>query len=347
MDPIQPNQNRYQRQILLPQIGAEGQARLGRARAMILGCGALGTVMAEALVRAGLGFLRIVDRDLIELNNLQRQVLFDEEDARQSLPKSIAAAKRLRQINSTVTVDPLVLDVHSGNIEELLDVDLILDGTDNAETRYLLNDAAIKHARPWVYGACVGTEGRVLAIIPGKTACLRCIFPDAPVPGQLPTCDTAGVLSPVAGVVASLQAVIAIKILSGNVSAVAEELISLDLWTGRLRSISTAQSRRPDCPCCGLKRFEFLDRRDAADSVSLCGRRAVQIRPSRRAFSFEQAAARLEAVGRVEKTPYFTRCALADPQGVLLTVFPDGRIIVGGVDDVSQARSIAARFVGN
>lgn len=347
MDPIKPSQNRYQRQILLPQIGAEGQERLGRARAMIIGCGALGTVMAETLVRAGLGFLRIADRDLVELNNLQRQVLFDEEDARQSLPKAIAAAKRLRLINSSVAVEPQVIDVHSGNIEELLDVDLILDGTDNAETRYLLNDAAVKHAKPWVYGACVGTEGRVLPIIPGMTACLRCIFPDAPLPGQLPTCDTAGVLGPVASVVASLQAMIAIKIFSGNVTAVTEELVSLDLWTGRLRSVSTSQSRRADCPCCGQNRFEFLDRRDAGDSVSLCGRRAVQIRPSRQAFSFEQVAARLETVARVERTAYFARCALVNPEGVSLTVFPDGRIIISGVEDISQARSIAARYVGN
>ncbi len=354
MDENQANQNRYQRQVLLPQIGTAGQAVLGRSRVLVLGCGALGTVISEQLVRAGVGLVRIADRDLVELNNLQRQVLFDEEDANQSFPKAIAAAKRLRRVNSSVTIEPLVLDVHAGNIEELLDVDLVMDGTDNAETRYLLNDACVKHGRPWIYGACVGTEGRVMAVVPGKTACLRCVFPEAPGAGELPTCDTVGVLGAIAGAVASIQAATAIRILVDPKEAfvlpspgVPEEglLTAIDLWSGRFKTVAT--QRRQDCPCCTKKQFEFLDRRDGDGAVSLCGRRAVQIRPTGRKFDFGNVVARLEMVGQVQKTAYFARCALSDPQGISLTIFPDGRIIVNGFDDMNRAKSIAARYVGN
>ncbi len=214
-------QDRYHRQQLLPRMGAEGQSKLAASRILLIGCGALGTVIAEQLVRAGIGFLRICDRDLVELTNLQRQVLFDERDARDELPKAIAAARRLHEVNSTVPIDARVVDVHRGNLEALIGegtgrVHLILDGTDNVQTRYLVNDAAVKLGIPWVYGACVGTEGRVMGIVPDGTPCLRCIFNDPPLPGELATCDTAGVLASAASLVASLQAVTAMKILLGE-----------------------------------------------------------------------------------------------------------------------------------
>ena len=262
--------DRYHRQTLLPQIGRAGQERLARARVLLIGCGALGTVIAEQMARAGVGFLRICDRDLVETTNLQRQVLFDEADAAAGRPKAVAAAERLGKINSTITVEPHVVDVHSGNIESLMDgVDLVMDGTDNVETRYLVNDAAVKRGVPWVYGACVGTGGRAMGVVPAPVesqeapraagagaagACLRCVFPEPPGPGELATCDTSGVLAAAAGVVASLQVVEAMKILLGDAGA-ARELVTIDLWPLRIKTIATADARRGDCPTCGQRRF--------------------------------------------------------------------------------------------
>lgn len=347
------NANRYHRQVLLPQIGAGGQERLSRARVLLVGCGALGSVIAEQLVRAGIGFLRLVDRDVVELSNLQRQVLFDEEDARQGLPKAVAAANRLGRINSAVSVDAIVADVHSGNIESLAGlerderVNLILDGTDNVETRYLINDVSVKHHVPWVYGACVGTEGRVMTILPGQTPCLRCVFEEPPAPGELPGCDTAGVLGPVASMVASMQAVAGMKVLIGAADASEEKLISLDAWRGRYRSSETSGARRDDCPCCAMGRFVFLDARPAHGTTSLCGRHAVQVRPAKdRPVDVEQVFQRLDAVGTVERTPYLIRCRLFDPPGLNLTLFQDGRAIIQGTTDVDRARSLYARFIG-
>jgi molybdopterin/thiamine biosynthesis adenylyltransferase len=216
---------------------------------MIVGCGALGTVIAEYLVRAGVGTTRIIDRDVVELSNLQRQTLFDESDAADGVPKAIAASQRLLKINSTVNVEAHVADFHSGNADEFIDdVSLMLDGTDNVETRYLINDLAVKQGIPWVYGACVGTEGRMMTIRPGQTACLRCVFREPPGVGELPSCDTAGVLGPVAGIIASLQAVAAIKLLSGNAEAVGEQMIVVDACTNRIRVIDTKDAKRADCP---------------------------------------------------------------------------------------------------
>jgi adenylyltransferase/sulfurtransferase len=353
MDIDGSDQNRYHRQMLLPQLGQQGQRRLASGRVLLVGCGALGTIMAEQLARAGVGFLRIADRDVVELSNLQRQVLFDEQDAREGLPKAVAAANRLRRINSSVTIDAQVVDVHAGNIEQLVGgdsqspVDLILDGTDNVETRYLINDVAVKRGIPWVYGAAVGSEGRVMSVLPGKTACLRCVFADPPGPGQLATCDSAGVLGPAVGVVASLQACIAIKILSGNDDAVGEQMTVIDLWNNRLHTVSLAGARCDDCLTCGARRFEFLDQKRGSAAASLCGRNAVQIRPmSRDGVDLPRLAARLETAGTVQPTPYFVRCTLAEFAGISLTVFPDGRVIVHGTGDVARARSISARFVG-
>jgi molybdopterin-synthase adenylyltransferase len=344
--------SRYHRQTLLPEIGDAGQRRLAASRVLLVGCGALGTVIADQLVRAGVGWLRICDRDIVETTNLQRQVLFDESDAAAELPKAIAAAQRLGRVNSAVTVDARVVDVDTGNVEELAGVagagsraDLLLDGTDNVETRYLLNDIAVKHGLPWVYGACVGTTGRVMAIRPGVTPCLRCLFPEAAGPGELPTCDTAGVLGPAAAVVASLQSIAAIKLLVGDTTALAEELLTLDVWANRIKSVSTRDARRDDCPTCGRRQFEFLER-DASSATSLCGRDAIQVRPSnpRARLDGKTVAARLTGVAQVEVTPHFTRARL--PEGIGLTVFPDGRAIVNGTTDPARARAIYARYVG-
>jgi adenylyltransferase/sulfurtransferase len=239
--------DRYHRQTLLRQIGREGQKKLASSRALLVGCGALGTVLAEQLVRAGVGTIRIIDRDVVELTNLQRQTLFDESDAAEGVPKAIAAERRLGAINSAVRIEPIVADFHAGNAEELAGrPDVILDGTDNAETRYLINDLAVKHGITWVYGACVGTEGRVMTVRPGDGPCLRCLFPEPPTAGELPTCDTAGVLGPLAGIVASLQAVAAIKLLSGNAAALGREMTAIDVWSNRIRSIDTTDARRSD-----------------------------------------------------------------------------------------------------
>ncbi len=342
-----PPSDRYHRQTLLPQIGQRGQDRLRASRVLLVGCGALGNVVAEQLARAGVGAIRIADRDVVELTNLQRQVLFDESDAREGLPKAVAAAQRLRKINSDVTVEPVVTDVDGQNVEELVDgSQLVIDGTDNVETRYLINDASVKHAIPWVHGACVGTEGRVLAIRPRHGPCLRCIFPNPPGPGELPTCDTAGVLGPVAAVVGALQAVAAIKILSGNADAVAHEMLTFDLWANRIKTIDTTGAKRTDCVTCGRRRFEFLERSSRDTTTRLCGRNAVQVRPARsiNGFNLDRLAAKLAPGAQVKQTEHLVRATLDG--GIELTAFADGRVIVHGTGDAIRARSIYARYVG-
>ncbi len=340
--------DRYHRQTLLPFVGPAGQQRLGDARVLLIGCGALGGVIAEQLVRAGVGQLTVVDRDVVEWTNLQRQVLYDEADARDGTPKAIAAGRRLSAINSTVALRPLIVDVHAGNIDGLVGegVDLILDGTDNVETRYLVNDLAVKRDIPWVYGACVGTDGRVMTIRPGITPCLRCVFPAPPLAGELPTCDTAGVLGPAAGVVASLQAIAAIKILSGHPESTDTGLLSLDLWTGRWRSIDTS-GPRPDCECCGRRNFEYLDRIPETSIASLCGRNAVQVRPAKSSqIDLEHLARTLSTVGRIEHSAFLLRCHLTEETGVMLTVFSDARCIVSGTTEIARARSLVNRYIG-
>jgi len=348
--------NRYHRQTLLPQIGPEGQARLATARVLIVGCGALGSVLADQLVRAGIGHTRLVDRDVVELTNLQRQVLFDEADARDGTPKAIAAARRLGAVNSSVVIEPIVADIHAGNVEELAGAgdspaawkaDLILDGTDNVETRYLLNDVSVKHAIPWVYGACVGTEGRVMFVRPGHGPCLRCIFPEPPGPGDLPTCDTAGVLGAASAVVASLQVTAAIRALVTLGDDQRNVLLSLDVWTNRFRQTSLVDARREDCPACGLHEFEFLNNPASNQTLSLCGRDAMQIRPSTRNFDFDSVANRLEKSGSVESTPFLLRFRAHEPGEWRLTLFRDGRAILHGVRDPVQARGIYAKWIGS
>ncbi|HTW95799.1 MAG TPA: ThiF family adenylyltransferase [Tepidisphaeraceae bacterium] len=340
---------RYHRQTLLPQIGPAGQTQLGTSRALLIGAGALGSVMAEQLARAGLGFLRLVDRDIVEWTNLQRQVLFAESDAQKAIAKAEAAARRLGEINSSVEVEPIAADVWAGNIEELAaGCDLILDGTDNVQTRYLINDASVKTGIPWIHGACVAAEGRMMAIIPGKTACLRCVYPTPPAAAELPTCDTAGVLAPAAAIVASLQVVAAIKILTGQYGALRHELIAIDAWSPRFRPVPLAGAKREDCPCCGRRQFELLKTSAAESAVSLCGRNAVQIRPAAQwqAAQFDAASSRLQSCGDFEQGKFFARCRLSDPRGLTLTLFRDGRLMVDGTTDHGRAKSICSRFIG-
>lgn len=339
--------NRYDRQARFAPLGEEGQRRLAAGRALVCGCGALGSVVAETLVRAGVGLVRIVDRDFLELNNLQRQVLFDEQDVADGLPKAIAAANKLRRINSEITVESVVADVTHRNIAELAgDVELIVDGTDNFAARFLLNDFAVKHGQPWIYGGCIGAEGQTMTILPGETACLACLMADVPPPGATLTCDTAGVLAPIVGVIASIEAAEALKILSGHRAAVSRRLTIVDLWENQIRRVDLARLRESgDCRVCQQGEFVWLSGERGSASAVLCGRNAVQISAAvdGAAVSLEELAARLAGVGRVERNEFLLRLAV---DGYLLTVFPDGRTIVGGTDDVATARTVHARYVG-
>ncbi len=268
---------RYSRQILLSEIGREGQESLLSSTVAIIGCGALGTVIASSLVRAGVGRVKIVDRDYIELNNLQRQILFDEEDIARELPKAVAAAERLRKVNSQVEIEPIVADVNPGNVEEIIgDVDLVLDGTDNFETRFLVNDACVKHSIPWVYGAVIVTYGMTMVIIPHRTPCFRCFLAEMPAPGSTPTCDMAGVLGPAVNIVASLEVTEALKLLIGKEEALHGQLIYVDAWTGTLERLEL-EKRDDLCPACDLGQFEFLEASVGSYLTSLCGREAVQV----------------------------------------------------------------------
>jgi adenylyltransferase/sulfurtransferase len=338
--------DRYVRQIRYAPLGEEGQRRLLAGRALICGCGALGSVIANTLARSGVGYLRIVDRDFLEMNNLQRQVLFDEEDVAAGLPKAIAAAAKLQKINSHIAIEPLVTDVDHTNVRELTDgIDIILDGTDNFETRMLLNDVALERGIPWVYGGCLGADGQTMTILPGETACLRCLMHDTPPPGTTPTCDTAGILAPIVNIIASLQANEAIKILSGNRQAISRSLTVIDIWDNRIRQINMDALRAGDlCPACGKREFPWLSGQRASHSAILCGRNAVQLSPQRgAAVSLAALAEKLRGVGRVTENRYLVRVSIDD---YLLTIFPDGRAIIGGTDDIAAARGLYAKYIG-
>jgi molybdopterin/thiamine biosynthesis adenylyltransferase len=339
-----PNLDRYVRQLRYAPLGEEGQRRLMAGRALVCGCGALGSMIAALLARAGVGKLRIVDRDFLELNNLQRQMLYDEVDVAAGLPKAIAAAENLRRVNSTIEIEPVVADVTAANVLELCrDIDVVVDGTDNFETRFLVNEAALRLGLPWVYGGAVGASGQSMTIIPGETPCLRCLVPEAPPPGTLPTCDTAGVLGPIIGVVASIQAGEAIKILSGNQAAVSRSLTVIDLWDNRIRQMGLDRLREQGCPTCRGGEYPWLTGQRGSQTAILCGRNAVQIHPAGGRISLEALADKLDGVGRVTRNAYLLRVAIDD---YLLTIFPDGRAIIGGTDDIATARTIYAKYVG-
>ncbi len=338
---------RYSRQMRFPGVGEDGQRRLLNSHVTLCGCGALGTVLANALVRGGVGHLRLVDRDFIETNNLQRQVLFDEHDVAENLPKAEAAARKLAAINSSVFVEPVVTDIDRTNILELVsDADLILDGTDNFEIRYLINDDSVKLGKPWVYGGCIGSHGQTMTILPGETPCLRCVFEAAPAPGETGTCETAGVLSPIVNIVASYQAAEAFKILTGRRERVNRELIYVDVWENLQRRIKIAPLLGTvDCPCCQRRRFEWLEGEQGSHTTSLCGRNAVQVthRTATR-LNFEALARHLEMLGEVSYNRFLLKF---DVEGYQFTVFPDGRAIIKGTNDVDKARTLYAKYIGH
>jgi molybdopterin/thiamine biosynthesis adenylyltransferase len=335
---------RYSRQELFAGLGPQGQARLGASRVVVVGVGALGSALAEMMARAGVGALRVVDRDFVEPSNLQRQSLFDEEDAARALPKAVAAAARLGRINSEVEVDGRVADLAADTAPALLEgADLVLDGTDNFETRFVLNDLCVRDGRPWVYGACVGAYGLALAVRPGTTPCLRCLLQERPEPGSGPTCDTAGVVAPIVHVIAGIQAAEALKLLAGRTEDLLPGLVTVDLWQGRFDVLDLARTA-PSCPACTERRFEFLEA-PAVGAATLCGRDAVQLRaPAGTRLDLRALAARLGAVGEVAANDHLVRLRAPEAE---LVVFGDGRAIVKGVAEPAAARSIYARYVGS
>lgn len=361
---------RYHRQMLLPGFGEAGQRRLLNAKVLVVGCGALGTVIANMLARAGVGHLVIVDRDFIEITNLQRQVLFDESDVADAIPKAEAAKRKIAKINSQVKVEAIVDDVNHTNIEKLATglpgvgrVDLIMDGVDNFETRYLANDVAVKHGIPYVYGGAVGTVGASYAILPhtpggdtpwekaGKaTPCLRCIFEQAPPPGVNPTCDTAGVIGPAVSIVANYQVAEALKILTGNLDVVSPTMLNLDLWANTIKQFKVARAYDVgDCECCKKRNFEFLDGKFGSSTTTLCGRNAVQLsqKSNGQKMDFAEIARRLESHGKVTANKFMLRADITDNgEPYELTLFSDGRAIVKGTKHANVAKSIYAKYVG-
>ncbi|MFZ0201750.1 MAG: ThiF family adenylyltransferase [Candidatus Sulfotelmatobacter sp.] len=337
-------EERYSRQILFRGIGEEGQRRLGAGRVAIVGCGATGSALASLLARAGVGTLRIIDRDYVEPSNLQRQSLFDEKDAAESLPKAIAAARKISAFNSAIVVETQVEDLVPGNIHALLEeMDVILDGTDNFETRYLVNDFAVEASRPWIYSAAVGSYGVTLNVLPGKTACLACIFPDSP-RGMVETCETSGILNTAVNVVASVAASEAIKMLVGGeaLRKLRTTLWSMDVWTNEQAEIAASRPRA-GCRACGERNFVHLAG-EGRPHITMCGRNSVQIHEQARPIDFAEMQRRLEKLGVVRHNEFVLKF-WHDPYE--MTLFPDGRAIIKGTTDTGVARSLYARYVGS
>ena len=330
---------RYSRQILFPGIGAEGQERLNAAKVTIVGCGAIGAALSGLLARAGVGHIRIIDRDFVEPSNLQRQILFDEEDALQSTPKAVAAARKISQFNSTVRVEAEVADLTPQTIQLLDEAQLILDATDNFETRYLINDYAVKAGISWIYAAAVGAYGTTMNIVPGETACLACIFP-APPQGTVETCDTAGVLGPVVNLIASIEAIEALKLLTGARDKFRRTLLSFDLWNNDQSEIIA--KRRSDCEVCGKRQFRYLAG-EGRPTITLCGRNSVQIHERHRPVDFAEMSTRLAPHGRVKYNEMVLKFWRDSYE---MTLFLDGRAIIKGTTDPAVARTLYARFVG-
>jgi molybdopterin-synthase adenylyltransferase len=335
-------EERYSRQVLFQGIGLEGQRKLAAARVGLVGCGATGSALASLLARAGVGHIRVIDRDYVEPSNLQRQSLFDESDAAQSLPKAIAAVRKISAFNSHIVVEPKVADLVPANIEALLDgVQLILDGTDNFETRYLLNDFAVKDSVPWIYTAAVGSYGVTLNVLPGKTACLACVFPEPP-KGTFETCETAGILNSAVNLAASISATEAIKMLVGADTQVRRTLLSFDLWNNQRAEIN-AEHPRTGCRSCGQREFIHLVG-EGRPHITLCGRNSVQIHERHRPVDFSEVSVRLKPHGMVRHNDFVLKFW---PEPYELTLFPDGRAIIKGTTDTAVARSLYARYVGS
>ncbi len=337
-----PSSERYSRQILFPPIGEAGQAQLAKTRIALVGCGATGSALASLLSRAGIGYLRLIDRDYVEPSNLQRQVLFDEADAAASLPKAIAAARKIAAFNSEIAVDPHADDLTPDNVEDLLgEVDIILDGTDNFETRYLINDYAVSKNLPWIYAAGVASYAVTMTILPGETACLACIFPDSP-RGLVETCDTSGILNSAVNFVASVAATEAMKLAVGARDKLRRTLLSYDVWTNDYASVKTHKPRA-DCRCCQQHDFVHLAG-EGRPHISMCGRNSVQIHERQRPIDFADMTKRLAPHGTVKHTEFLLKF-WHDPYE--MTLFPDGRAIIKGTTDTAIARSLYARYVGS
>ena len=335
------NREKYSRQILFPPIGADGQEKLLESKVMILGCGALGTAQASALARAGVGTLRLVDRDFVEESNLQRQILYDEADARERMPKAIAAARKLKQINSEINVEGVVEDVDNRNIEKLVSgFQVILDATDNFEARYLLNEVSVKLGLPWVYGAVVASYGMTMTVLPGSTACLACLFPSPP-EGAYDTCDTVGVIGPAVAWVAAIQVTEALKILLGRHQELHGAMLAYDIWKNQSQEVRP--TRDPQCRVCGAREFAYLSR-TGPTHTSLCGRDSVQIHAAgSRQLDLPELKARLEQLGRVRANEFLLIFSVGTYE---LTIFSDGRAIVKGTRDPAVARSLYAKYIG-
>ncbi len=338
--------DRYSRQILFSPIGEAGQKRLAESKVTLIGCGALGAYLAEMIVRAGVGCLTIVDRDFIELNNLQRQTLFDEEDIAQNLPKAEAAARKLRLINSQVGIIPFVADANHESIGHFItQADLILDGTDNLQTRFLINDVALQRGIPWIYGACLAASGMALVVLPEGKPCLRCLFDGPPAPGEVETCETAGILAPTVARVAAFQTAEALKILTGNLEALNRNFYTFDLWQNRTHEMAV-DNLRDGCLCCRDRQFEFLTGKGSLSTISLCGRETIQIRPRRPSVKLDLAelAERLRDTGAVTHNQYMLRLQIPNRE---ITIFPDARALVKGTNNIDEARSLYAKYVGH
>ena len=364
---VNPDLARYHRQMLLPGFGEAGQRRLLGSTALLLGCGALGSVAADLLARAGVGHLVIVDRDVVELTNLQRQLLFDEADARRSLPKAVAAQRRLATVNSQVRVTAIVDDINHTNIARYAaGADILVDGLDNIETRYLANDLAVRNGLPYIYGAAVGSTGMAFPVLPHTglatpwetapggslaTPCLRCLFAQAPAPGTTPTCDTIGVVSSAVGIVANFQVSETLKVLTGNLERVSRTLLHLDLWENEFLQFKVSAAREGSaCPCCKLRHFEYLDGRAGSNATTLCGRDAVQLRQRQEGQSvdLDAIAGRLRAYGPVDSSEFMLRAHIVDgAHNYEISLFPNGRAIIKGTGEAAVARGIYAKYVGN
>lgn len=335
--------DRYSRQILFQQIGKVGQEKLLNSRVLLVGCGALGASHAEMLARAGVGFLRIVDRDFVEFSNLQRQTLYSESDAKERLPKAVAAKNRLEKINSEIEIEAIVADVNYSNVESFIeDIDLVLDGTDNFQVRYLVNDACVKLETPWIYGAAVSSYGTTMTIIPDETPCLRCIFEEIPPAGSSPTCDTAGVIQPIIATISAVQVSEALKILVGKTDKLHKSLMQFDVWENDWRKIKLGEPNK-DCQTCGQKNFEHLEATNQDFFTTLCGRDAVQIQPPNSTqIDLSKLAEKLKNLGELKLNEYLLRLKIEDYE---LTVFKDARAIIKGTDDQSVARSVYAKYI--
>jgi molybdopterin/thiamine biosynthesis adenylyltransferase len=338
---------RYARQVAFPAVGAAGQERLAAATAVVIGVGATGSVIASILARAGVGRLRIVDRDIVELQNLQRQPLFDEDDARAAAPKAVAAARALSRANSSIAIEPHVADLAPRNAERLLDgAACVLDGTDNFQTRLLINDWCVARRVPWVYAGVIASYGHTMTIVPGRTACFRCYVGEAPPPGSVDTCETAGVIAPAVHVVGAMAAAEGLKLLAGKSAEARPGLFTIDVWTGSARTIQVPAD--PDCPCCARGALDFLRATDADGAAALCGRDAVQVRPPAggAVLDLPGLATRLRATGDGEVATWGDAAVRFKASGLDATFFADGRAIVKGTGDVGRARAFYARYVG-